>query len=146
MRVLRHDILLVLTFAIMMGLSAWLQFGVLDSPVAEPSDAEKGAPDYYVRNFVFTGRDGLGKRYELRADRMVHYPIGDRALLENPRIIQYSPNGAPRHVHADTGWLDNETSEVLLTGNVRVLQDQAGASGSAFTGERMVIILDEDRG
>ncbi len=146
MRVLRHDILLVLTFALVMGLSAWLQFGVLDAPVAEPSEAEKNAPDYYIRNLVFTGRDGLGKRYELRADRMVHYPYGDRALLDNPHIVQYSPDEAPRHVYADTGWLDNNTSEILLTGNVRVLQDQAGATGDVFTGERMVIILDEDRG
>ena len=146
MRMLRHDILLVLTFALVTGLSAWLQFGLLDSPEAEPTAAEKNAPDYYIRNLVFTGRDEQGKKYELRADRMVHYPFGDRALLDNPHIIQFSPDGAPRHVTADSGWLDNVTSEILLTGNVRVVQDPSGASGDAFSGERMVIILDEDRG
>ncbi len=142
----RQNIILVLVFALLAGLSAWLQFSLLETPVSELSEEEKNAPDYYIENFVSTGMDKLGKRYEVRADRMVHYPFGDRALLDNPHIVQYDLDKTPRHIYADSGWLYNSTSKVLLTGNVRVVQSQTGTAGGASMGEKMVIILDEDRG
>lgn len=146
MRELRHYVLPVLTLALLGGLSAWLQFGLLDPPADELPKAQRDAPDYYVRDLVLTGMDALGKRYELRADRMTHYPFTDRARLDNLHVVQYDRDEDPRHITADTGWLDNATSEVRLSGNVRVVRSRDGADGDAFTGDSMVIILDGDRG
>ncbi len=142
----RENIILVGVFLILITLSAWLQFGLLESPAEEISEQEKNAADYYIENFVSTGMDKLGKKYELKADRMVHYPYGDRALLDNPHVVQYDLNQTPRHIYADSGWLYNSTSKILLTGNVRVIQSQTAFSGGVSMGEKMVIILNQDRG
>lgn len=142
----KQNIVLVGVFALLLAVSAWLQFSLLETPVSELSNEEKNTADYYIENFVSTGLDELGKKYELRAERMVHYPYGDRALLDNPHIVQYDLNQTPRHIYADSGWLYNETSKVLLTGNVRVVQSQTGQAGGVSLGEKMVIILNDDRG
>ena len=143
---IRQHIALVMVFLILVALSAWLQFGLLQTPVSELSVEEKNAKDYYIENFVSTGMDALGKKYELQADRMVHFPFGDRALLDNPHIVQYDLNQTPRHIYADSGWLYNATSKILLTGNVRVIQSQTQAAGGISMGEKMVILLDKERG
>ena len=146
MNELKQNIALAAVFLLLVVLSAWLQFGLLNTPVSELTKEEKNAKDYYIENFVSTGMDALGKKYELQADRLVHFPYGDRALLDNPHIVQYDLNQTPRHIYADSGWLYNQTSKILLTGNVRVIQSQTEASGGISMGERMVIILDKDRG
>jgi len=142
----RQNIALAAVFLVLVAVSAWLQFGLLDTPVAELTREENNTKDYYIENFVSTGMDALGKKYELQADRMVHFPYGDRALLDNPHIVQYDLNQRPRHIYADSGWLYNQTSKILLTGNVRVIQSQTDVSGGVSMGESMVIILDKDRG
>ena len=143
---LRNNVALAVVFLLLLGLSAWMQFGLLEPPIEELSEEDKNAPDYYIENFVSTGMDKHGKVFELRADRMVHYPFGDRALLDNPHIVQYDLDQTPRHIYADSGWLYNTTSKILLTGNVRVVQSQTAAAGGASMGEKMVIILDREQG
>ena len=143
---LRQNIILIGVFFALVVLSAWLQFGLLNTPVSELSEEEKNAPDYYIENFVSTGMDAAGKKYELKADRMVHYPFGDRALLDNPHIVQYDLDDTPRHIYANSGWLYNATSRVLLTGDVRVVQSQTDTAGGVAMGEKMVIILNDRDG
>ena len=142
----RQNITLIVVFAVLMVVSAWLQFGLLEPPVAELSEEDKNAADYYIEHFTSTGRDDLGKKYEIQAKRMVHYPFGDRALLDDPHIVQYDLNQTPRHIYADSGWLYNSNSKILLTGNVRVIQSQTGSAGGVSMGEKMVINLNERRG
>ena len=142
----KQNIILIGVFFALVVLSAWLQFGLLNTPVSELSEEEKNAPDYYIENFVSTGMDASGKKYELKADRMVHYPYGDRALLDNPHIVQYDLDETPRHIYADSGWLYNATSKVLLTGDVRVVQSQTDTAGGVSMGEKMVIILNDRDG
>ena len=63
---LRNNLVLVVVFLLLLGLSAWMQFGLLEPPVDEMSEEDKNAPDYYIENFVSTGMDKHGKVYELR--------------------------------------------------------------------------------
>ena len=142
----KQNIILIGVFFVLVVLSAWLQFGLLSTPVSELSEEEKNAPDYYIENFVSTGMDASGKKYELKADRMVHYPYGDRALLDNPQIVQYDLDETPRHIYADSGWLYNAASKVLLTGDVRVVQSQTEDAGGVSMGEEMLIILNDRDG
>ncbi len=143
---LRENLILAAVFLVLVTLSIWLRYFLLVEPTVELSVEEQNSADYYIENFVSTGMDELGKKYELRADRMVHYPYGDRALLDNPHIVQYDLNQTPRHVYADSGWLYNSASKILLTGNVRVIQSQTESVGGISMGEKMVIILDKKRG
>lgn len=138
---IKDNLTLIALFFLLAILSVWLQFGLLETPDGEISEAEKNDPDYYAENFVSAGIDKAGNKYKVIADRMVHYPVGDRALLDNPHIIQFDLSDTPRHIYADSGWLYDNQSTVLLTGNVRVIQSQTDISGGAATAEKMVIHL-----
>jgi len=133
-------------FLFLLFLSIWLQFGLLEPVENEITDLEKNDPDYYSENFQSVGRDDIGKSYELIADRLVHFPVGDRALLDNPHIIQYDLSGTPRHIYAESGWLYDNRSTILLTGNVRVIQSQTNSAGAAGSSEKMIIHLKKKRG
>ncbi len=142
----KANILIAVVFALLLGLSVWLQYGLLTEPRSEISPAEKNHPDYYVEKLVSYGMDESGKKYRIIADRMVHYPLGDRALLDNPHIIQYDLNHTPRHVYAESGLLYDNRSTVLLTGNVKVIQTRVNASGASTrehvaTSQKMLIRL-----
>ncbi|NKB77981.1 MAG: LPS export ABC transporter periplasmic protein LptC [Gammaproteobacteria bacterium] len=143
----KQNILLVSVFLLLAGLSVWLQFGLLESPDEKIAESEKNDPDYYVENFTSKGMDSFGRSYEIVSDRLVHYPVGDRVLLDNPVIVQFEVDGTARRVSAESGWLYNNRTTILLTGNVRVVEGRSDNSvgGSAST-KKMVIHLDEDRG
>ena len=142
----KENIGIIGLFLALMFLTVWLQFSLLEPPKSDVSELEKNDPDYYALNFTTTGVDDEGKKYQVIADRMVHYPVGDRALLDNPHIVQYDLSGIPRHIYAESGWLYDNQSTVLLTGNVRVVQSQTGIAGGASTSEKMVIHLKKNRG
>jgi lipopolysaccharide export system protein LptC len=142
----KENLGVVCVFALLLSLSIWLQFGLLEPPQQIISELEKNDPDYYTENFTSTGMDDLGKKYQVIADRLVHFPVGDRALLDNPHIVQYDLSGTPRHIYAESGWLYDNRGTILLTGNVRVIQSQSGSAGAASTSDKMVINLKADRG
>ena len=142
----KENIAVLGLFMVLFLISIWLQFGLLEKPEEHLSDLEKNDPDYYAENFVSTGMDEMGKKYQVIADRLVHYPIGDRALLDNPHIIQYDLAGTPRHIYAESGWLYDNQSTILLTGNVRVVQSQTSSSGAAGTSDKLIIHLKQKRG
>ncbi|MCY3769388.1 MAG: LPS export ABC transporter periplasmic protein LptC [Gammaproteobacteria bacterium] len=142
----KDNIAIGLFFLVLAALTAWLQFEVLRYGDGKSAVMEKDDPDYYINNFVSTGLDKTGKKYQVMADRLVHYPEGDRALLDNPHIIQYNLATGLRHVYADSGWLYNNRSTVLLDGNVRVLQGGSGNPELLAIGKTMTIHLKENRG
>jgi len=111
-------------FALLAGLSAWLQFGVLARPAAVAEAGAADEADYYIERFVSTGVDAFGEKYRLSAARLTHYPRAGRARLERPRIVQFRGGGgdAARRIQADTGWLDDGGAEVQLAGRVRVTE------------------------
>ena len=145
----QQTLFLFLLLLLLAGVSAWLQFAVLEKfgeeISASASESQSNDPDYYIENFTSTGRDRLGKKYQLSAERLVHYPRDGNALLVRPHIIQYRSEGAPRHIYADTGQL-NAADEVLLSGNVRVIDDPSGAGGTVATSQKMLIRLKRARG
>ena len=138
---------IIIAFIIMVGLSIWLQIGLLEDPKLRPVPGDsRHDPDYYVENFTATGVDETGEnRYVLEAERMVHFPDDDTALLDKPHIIQYKDNVAPRHSYSDSGWVAPGGNEVLLTGNVRVIEGHTeNDSGGIMTTESMKIKLKDN--
>lgn len=149
-----EKIVYMTVFACLGLLSVWLQFGIIEQqPVNKFDGKSRHDPDYYMENFTAIGMDDEGRRkYVVEAERMVHYPDDDTALLDNPHIIQYEPGIAPRHSYSESGWMSSDGNEVLLTGNVRVIQgapkqgnqDQSG--GGVLTTEKLRILLEQDNG
>ena len=142
----RQSFVLFALFLLLAGVSAWLQFGLLTGVEREISTAAN-EPDYYIENFTSTGMARSGKKYRVIARRLVHYPGETEALLERPHIIQYAagPDGAPRHIYADSGRLYDDRAEVLLSGNVKVVENHSGDLGGAVvTSKKMLIRLKDD--
>jgi len=126
-------------------LSLWMQFDLLEEPEPTGSTAPVNDPDYYVEFFTSFGVDAQGKQYQLEADRLVHYPLDNKALLDRPHLIQnLEEGGGPTHIYADSGWLFSNGDEILLTGNVKVIRTQAQGLGGAATTDRMRIKLKPD--
>ena len=146
----RQSLVLFALFLLLAGVSAWLQFGLLTGVEREIS-ATANEPDYYIENFTSTGMARSGKKYRVIARRLVHYPGETEALLERPHIIQYAagPDGAPRHIYADSGRLYDDRAEVLLSGNVKVVENDTGdlggdLGGAVVTSKKMLIRLKDD--
>jgi lipopolysaccharide export system protein LptC len=131
---------------VLAGITAWMQTDLLEeSSNQQEIAAENNDPDYYIENFYAVGMDTDGNRqYVLEAERMVHFPDDDTALLDKPHIIQYEPDRAPTHIYSETGWISANGDEVILTGNVRVIRgrDSTG-SGGVTTTEKLNIVLKE---
>ena len=116
---------LALLLSVLGLVSLWLQFGILEDSPAPITKTSRHKPDYYVENFTAIGMNEKNSRtYLLEATRMAHYPDDNTALLDVPHLIQYQQGLPPRHVYAESGWLSGDGREILLTGNVRVIQGQ----------------------
>ena len=139
----------ILLFGVLGLLSMWLQFGIIEREQVEFDGNERHDPDYYIENFTAVGMDETGaRRYVLEAERLVHYPDDDTALLDNPHIIQYEDGAPPRHTYSESGWISSDGNEVLLTGNVRVIQNVGSDEDSGrtvLTTEKMRIFLDNNQ-
>lgn len=131
---------------VLAGITAWMQSDLLEETTNQQQIAtESHDPDYYIENFYAVGMDTDGNRqYVLEAERMVHFPDDDTALLDKPHVIQYEPERAPTHIYSETGWISANGDEVILTGNVRVIRgrDSTG-SGGVTTTEKLNIVLKE---
>jgi len=148
-----EKIIYMTVFACLGLLSVWLQFGIIEQPYVPADGDTRHDPDYYMENFTAVGMDDQGRRkYILEAERMVHYPDDDTALLDNPHIVQFRPGQAPQHSYSESGWMSSDGNEILLTGNVRVIQGRApegaeggdGSGGGVMTTEKLRVLLDED--
>ena len=131
---------------VLAGVTAWMQSDLLEETTDQQQmAAESHDPDYYIENFYAVGMDTDGNRqYVLEAERLVHFPDDDTALLDKPHVIQYEPDRAPTHIYSETGWISANGDEVILTGNVRVIRgrDSTG-SGGVTTTEKLNIVLKE---
>jgi len=147
-----EKIIYITVFACLGLLSVWLQFGIIERQSVQKFDGDqRHDPDYYMENFTAIGMDKEGRRkYVVEAERMVHYPDDDTALLDNPHIIQYQPGRAPRHTYSESGWMGSDGNEVLLTGNVKVIQGKSAGqdgesdAGGVITTDKMRILLDRE--
>ena len=138
-----EKILFITLFGVLGLLSTWLQFGIIEQEQVVFDGKQRHDPDYYVENFTAVGMDENGqRRYVLEAERMVHYPDDDTALLDNPHVIKYAEGSPPQHTYSDSGWVSSDGNEVLLTGNVRVIQYTGGekdADGGSLAPKNEII-------
>ncbi len=125
---------LLLAPVLLLGAAAVLWFPQRSGPgTAETSTSPLAADyDYYIQNLQTTrfGSDGRAVS-ELRAERVTHYPDGDRAVLEAPRFTAYGEPGSVWQVGAETGTLtpDAKSGEERLELNGEVVLEKALTAG-----------------
>ena len=127
-------------------LSIWLQTEIRDENPATVDFLNRHDPDYYIENFTATGMNEVGQRaYILQAERMAHFPDDDSALLDNPHLIEFAEGAAPRHTYAKSGWLAGGGDELLLEGDVKIVQEAGfGNPGGTAKAKRMKFRLDKN--
>lgn len=153
----RHNIAMLGVLTLLVLLTLWMQFILFEQPSGGGAkEIANNDPDYYITHFTSFGVDAEGNQYQLAADRLVHYPLDNKALLDRPHITQY-PEGdsgsplSPVDIYADSGWLFSAGTEILLTGNVKVIQgqntdaDTGTGFGNVATTQRMRIKLKDKK-
>ena len=133
---------LVVTIAVMFGLSLWLQMNFLKPTLPQNEAVISHEPDYYIHKFTATGRDANGIAYVLEAKRLAHFPDDNTALLDEPRLVQYEQDTSSRTTSSDSGLVYENGTKILLQGNVQVTQGATDtAVGSVTSADRMTIKL-----
>ena len=95
-------LILVSVVVLLIGLGLWMQLGLLTE--RNPSDiaAVRHQPDYYVKNFVARGRDGLGTSYVLRGAHLEHFLDDSTVDIKEPCLLLFEKGVSPRLVFGDS--------------------------------------------
>jgi len=147
MRILEKAIL-VTVLLLFAAITLWLeQQSETPEEVEEAREENTTDPDYYIENFVATGIDTEGRQYVMDGLRLAHFPHDGTSLVDQPHVIQYTRDAGPRHVYAESGLLSADGTEILLTGNVKVIESQSeDRPGNVTTTDRMRIKLKKKPG
>ena len=82
-------------------------------------------PDYYMENFSTTTMEEDGSmKNRLSADYMAHYPENDTTELSRPYLEVFRNNKQPLMIIADKGWVTSDNEVILLTGAVKLWQNE----------------------
>lgn len=105
--------------------SAWL-LNKLTTGESTDTTEFRHDPDYYMENFTTwsMGEDGVPKNI-LNADYMAHYPDSDTTELTNPRLEVFRDHKQPVNIIADKGWVTDGNEVILLSGKVRLWEEDA---------------------
>ena len=109
----------IVVLAVLAGASVWLE-RVTRSDEAGTAPATQSGPDFIAEGtrVVSFGVDGA-QRYELFADRLSHFPLGDITRLEQPRL-RMNNEGRETRISAEHAEVSPGGEQVELRGTVRV--------------------------
>jgi lipopolysaccharide export system protein LptC len=133
---------------LMAGLAAltwWLDQMV--QPLAAARDpASHDDPDFVVDNFqaMRMNLDGT-QRYAIVADRMVHYPGDNSAVLDRPHLTHFDPLKGPVSIRANQGVMENNGENAFFSGDVQVKRAAFGNNAAmAMYTSFLHVIPDKD--
>lgn len=127
-------------------LSIYLQSEIHVDEESTAEELNRHDPDYYIENFTTTGMNEFGQRaFILQAERMAHFPSDGSALLDNPHLIEFNEDKAPRHTYAKSGWLSGNGEDLLLEGDVKIIQESGfGDPGGTSRAQKMKFKLNKN--
>lgn len=105
--------------------------------------------DYYVQDMRTTRFNGAGQPVsELQAERVTHFPEGDRAELQMPAFKSFGVESAAWQVNAETGTLapDAERAEdrLELEGEVRLYKPLNGGDFADLRTTALTVFTDSE--
>jgi len=125
--------------------SAWL-LNYLAGKKSTTTNALSHEPDYYMENFttITMEEDGTAKN-KLRAEYMAHYPDDNTTELLKPMLEVFRKDKLPIMIIADKGWVTADNEVILLSGNVKLWQDdEAGERKLEIITSDVKILMDQE--
>lgn len=114
----------IIALALLAAVTLWIE-RVTRAP-AETPRIDRSDPDFIGERIRMTAYNTEGQpRYELIAERIVHYPMSDVTDFEQPRLRYQSSEGDIR-IRADNGESGPSVERVLLHGDVVVTREAIG--------------------
>lgn len=135
----------IIALAALAAATMWLEQATRgDEP--RPTAAARQLPDFIGERIRLVRYDLSGApQYELLADKITHFPLGDVSELDSPRLRYDTPDGELR-IRAD--WAESRNGgEVLeLVGNVEVFREGvAGNPDLTLSSNTLTLWPDEQR-
>ena len=119
-----ENITVAFTLLALVGLSLWLDATFDPSNASGEAMTQSVGEDYYIERVRISGRDENGIRFLLKAERQHRDAESDPAILERPELTQFDEQHGERTTTAERGEIKADGSEITLTGNVRIVQEQ----------------------
>jgi LPS export ABC transporter protein LptC len=128
-----------------MSLGSWWFLRSLEQPAQQvrTTAVESEQVDYYMENFRATFMDTEGQRkYVLEAKLMQHYPRDHKLRLVKPIFVQFEAGREKLDSRGDIGWYYSADNEVVLSGNVKIIQmDDTATKLSETTTTELRVLL-----
>lgn len=123
---------LIASFILLIGIAAfWYDDPGLTAPPVAKHAIQKGA-EYFLQEGVIREYDLTGKLdYQLVSKEISYYKEDDVAILQQPYLISFSPNGDVATAVSDSGKLLSAGNEVELWDNVVLDHNPAQEAGDA---------------
>ena len=113
----RREVIIALVLAAV-GLAAWWYRGGRDAD-GVPSPLGPGQPDYVVEQVAGLSMSAAGlPERRLRSPELRHYPDGAGSVLDAPVLHLLDPVTPDWVIRAEQAWVAEDTSEVLMEGQV----------------------------
>ncbi len=112
-----------------------------DSPQVRSPRTE---PDYIIDQFryIAVARDGKAE-YVVEGERLLHDPVSDSSLVEQPRLRNYAPERAPMTLRARTARINRDHSEIQLHDDVHLERPQARDGEALSVRSAYMLVLPE---
>jgi LPS export ABC transporter protein LptC len=108
--------------ALLIGLGLWMQLGLLTERSTTDTTEIRHQPDYFIEKFLARGRDGSGTKYILKGGYLEHFPNNSTIDIAWPCLLLFEEGSSPQLVFADRGRVIENSTMIVLRGNVEVLE------------------------
>ncbi|MCY4275869.1 MAG: LPS export ABC transporter periplasmic protein LptC [Gammaproteobacteria bacterium] len=135
-----------LIFLSVLALALWMQGLVITRPDITSEPLSDDDSDFFMENVVLTGKDSYDNHYQIKSERLVHYPTLGGSSLESLQLTQYRTDGTIQNITSNQGWLDNDKQTLTLSEEVRIRNRNDKQPSSLSITERLVIHLKQQGG
>lgn len=135
--------LAIAIFLLLISAGSWWFLRTLEQPVEQVTAAKVAQVDYYMENFraTFMNEDGQ-RKYVLKAKLMQHYSHDHKLRLVKPIFVQFEAGRERLDSRGDIGWYYSADNEVVLSGNVKIIQmDDTATKLSETTTTELRVLL-----
>lgn len=118
----RLPALLTLALVLLLAGASYWALEVAQRPAASaPMRAARIDPDYIIDQFSYVSVAADGKaEYVVEGERLVHDPVSDSNLVEQPRVRSYTRDRAPMTLSSRTARINRDHSEIRLFDDVHL--------------------------